>query len=482
MASFLPNLDGLQKILKSEMTFKEKLETAKMGKSRQLAEQYLPALMEAKNLKEAAKIQQAITAEAARYGLDDLTEKIKPMFDSKMKEFDQEEKIQKGQGKLESLYRTYGGSIMKDPTNPDRGLMLGKDYIESWVKNQGGINAIGAYTNADELESSIKANITTESTDAGLAQEGDQYIIQVKNSRKSQTGAPVVTNFTNYYYDKKSRRLWYDSNNNKKFDEGDTIGDSTNPEIEKQIAKIDQLENTKFNQQMDSARLAEQRRGNDLTAWSISEGIKNREAAKMGDYSSAKLMSYATVYSSLGKITDSVKTRTWNTEVKPISGKELSTWNKLMNWAKIKGDLNAFNALKMLAEKDQSKLDQTSDLSNSALVDAVPMLRGILSSILSSQILSSQREILGFTPEEMTGIRELYGNIANADKIKFAYINNKPLTEISFANKDKDNPNGYLPSNYIGLANQKDEKGNPIIYNNVEIKPKDQSETKKEWK
>lgn len=476
MAGFLPSVDKLQKLLESD--FDKQLELMKMGKSKQVAEKYMPLIANARNAEEASYYHQLALGEAGKFGLNTLAPMINESYGSKKDQISEREKIKKGQGKMESIYRTYAGSIMKDPFNPDQGLTTGKDYIESWVKNQGGIDAPEAYLNADELESSIKANITTETTEAGLAQEGSQYIIQVKNSRKSQTGSAVTTNFTNYYYDKASRRMWYDTNKNKKFDEGDTIGDSTNPEVEKQIAKIDQLENTKFNQNMDSARLSEQRRGNDLTAWSISESIKNREAAKLGDYSSAKLMSYATVYSSLGKVTDSAKQRKWEDEVKPISGKELSTWNKLMNWAKVKGDLNAFNALKMLSQKDQSKLDQTSDLSNSALVDAVPMLRGILSSVLSSQVNTFQKESLGFSAEEMIGIRELYGNIVNADKIKFAYINDKPLTEISFANKDKDTPNGYLPYNYIGLANQKDEQGNPIIFNNVETKPEDQTDTK----
>ena len=470
MAGFLPQVDKLQSLLKDEMSFKDKLEMAKMGKSRQLAEVYLPALSNAKNLKEATDIQQSLMTEAAKYGIDDIIPKLSPMYQAKKDLFSYEENVKKGQGQIESLYRTYAGSIMKDPSNPDRGLITGKDYIESWVKSQGGLTSPEVYLNAQELESSIKANITTESTEAGLVQEGDQFIVQMKNMRKSQTGAPVVTGFTNYYYDKASRRLWHDTNQNKKFDEGDTIGDTTDPEAQKQIAKIDQIEKLKFDQAMDSAKLAETRRGNDLQAWSISESIKNREAAKMGDYSSAKLMSYATVYSSLGKVTDSDKKRVWTDEVR--SGKELSTWNKLMNWAKVKGDLTAFNTLKMLAEKDQSKLDQTTDLSNSALIDAVPQLRNILASVLSSQINSSQKGMLEFTEEEMVGIRELYGNIVNADKIKFAVINNKPLTEISFVNDD------YLPSNYIGLANIKDEQGNPIIYNSETTPPENQETTK----
>ena len=466
MAGFLPSVDKLQKLLESD--FDKQLELMKMGKSKQVAEKYMPLIANARNAEEASYYHQLALGEAGKFGLNTLAPMINESYGSKKDQISEREKIKKGQGKMESIYRTYAGSIMKDPFNPDQGLTTGKDYIESWVKNQGGIDAPEAYLNADELESSIKANITTETTEAGLAQEGSQYIIQVKNSRKSQTGSAVTTNFTNYYYDKASRRMWYDTNKNKKFDEGDTIGDSTNPEVEKQIAKIDQLENTKFNQNMDSARLSEQRRGNDLTAWSISESIKNREAAKLGDYSSAKLMSYATVYNSLGNAGQEVKARVWG------DGKQRSdnTWHKLLNWAEAKGDKVAFNTLKMLAQKDQSKLDQTSDLSNSALVEAVPMLRGILSSILSTNQRGIKEEGLLLGTNDITAIQELYGNIVNADKIKFAYVNDKPLTEISFAN------DGYLPSNYIGLANQKDEQGNPIIFNNVETKPEDQTDTK----
>lgn len=466
MAGFLPSVDKLQKLLESD--FDKQLELMKMGKSKQVAEKYMPLIANARNAEEASYYHQLALGETGKFGLNTLAPMINESYGSKKDQISEREKIKKGQGKMESIYRTYAGSIMKDPFNPDQGLITGKDYIESWVKNQGGIDAPEAYLNVDELENSIKANITTETTEAGLAQEGSQYIIQVKNSRKSQTGSPVTTNFTNYYYDKGSRRLWYDTNKNKKFDEGDTIGDSTNPEVEKQIAKIDQLENTKFNQQMDSAKLAEQRRGNDLTAWSISESIKNREAAKLGDYSSAKLMSYATVYNSLGNAGQEVKARVWG------DGKQRSdnTWHKLLNWAEAKGDKVAFNTLKMLAQKDQSKLDQTSDLSNSALVEAVPMLRGILSSILSSNQRGIKEQGLLLGTNDIIAIQELYGNIVNADKIKFAYVNNKPLTEISFVN------DGYLPSNYIGLANQTDEQGNPIIFNSVETKAEDQTATK----
>lgn len=255
MASFLPNLDGLQKILKSEMTFKEKLETAKMGKSRQLAEQYLPALREAKTFEEAQAIQGAITAEAAKYGLDDLTSKINPMFDAKLKEFDKQEKVQKGQGKIGSLFQTYSGYKMKFPHDPTKLVDVGT-YINAWVKGQGGMDSIGAYTNADELESAIKANITTEVTEAGLMGDTSRPVITVRKSAKSSYGANVPESFAMYRWDDKNNILWDDLNKNDKYDEGEPLGDQQDSEVQKQIQTLKGIKKEEFNQWKDTQTVA----------------------------------------------------------------------------------------------------------------------------------------------------------------------------------------------------------------------------------
>ena len=247
MAGFLPNLDGLQKILKSDTTFKEKLEMAKMGKSRQIAEMYLPALLNAKTFNEARNIQGLVTTEAAKYGLDDLTAKINPIFDAKVDEFRETEKVVKGQGKIGSLFQTYSGYKMKNPSDPTK-LVNAGTYINAWVQGQGGLDSIAAYANADELENAIKANITTEVTEAGVMGDISRPIITVRKSAKSGYGANIPETFTMYRWDDKNNILWNDLNKNDKFDEGEPLGDQNDPDVQKQIGIIKGMKKDEFQQ------------------------------------------------------------------------------------------------------------------------------------------------------------------------------------------------------------------------------------------
>lgn len=247
MAGFLPNLDGLQKILKSDTTFKEKLEMAKMGKSRQIAEMYLPALLNAKTFNEARNIQGLVTTEAAKYGLDDLTAKINPIFDAKVDEFRETEKVVKGQGKIGSLFQTYSGYKMKNPSDPTK-LVNAGTYINAWVQGQGGLDSIAAYANADELENAIKANITTEVTEAGVMGDISRPIITVRKSAKSGYGANIPETFAMYRWDDKNNILWNDLNKNDKFDEGEPLGDQQDEAVQKQIGIIKGMKKDEFQQ------------------------------------------------------------------------------------------------------------------------------------------------------------------------------------------------------------------------------------------
>lgn len=206
MAGFLPNLDGLQKILKSDTTFKEKLEMAKMGKSRQLAEMYLPALMNAKSFEEAQQIQGMVTTEAAKYGLDDLTAKINPMFDTKVKEFDKQEKTQRAEGKYKSLITSYGNSEVYNHFKDQ--VTTGAQFVSDW-KDFVGSNAPLV---VEDLEEALKNNVIKSEDIATPVGTYDNGGIIIGSIKKSNSGKNFTVGKQLLRYDEKTNNLWFDAN------------------------------------------------------------------------------------------------------------------------------------------------------------------------------------------------------------------------------------------------------------------------------
>ena len=152
MAGFLPQVDKLQSLLKDEMSFKDKLEMAKMGKSRQLAEVYLPALSKAKSVEEAAQIQQSLISEAAKYGIEDILPKAKESFDTKKTQLDKRDKIRQGILSVQAVVDQYGDNTMYNPFKNSWTSV--KEFANEWIANRGGIENV--YDLSKEFSDIIK--------------------------------------------------------------------------------------------------------------------------------------------------------------------------------------------------------------------------------------------------------------------------------------------------------------------------------------
>jgi len=234
MASFLPNLDGLQKILKSDTTFKEKLEMAKMGKSRQLAEQYLPILSQAKNIDEATEIQQALITEAAKYELGDLASRVGNMYEAKKYQLSEKKENEKAKAKFNTLVGTYANvnifnQYRKQNTN---GIQFMNDWFE--YNQSKGIDPLGA---VDSLENALKLNLFETETETATI---DNNIILVRKAGKTKLGNEAKGNILAYKYDVKNNIIYDDKNNNNVADEGelasaDVLMDSKVQEQTKQL-------------------------------------------------------------------------------------------------------------------------------------------------------------------------------------------------------------------------------------------------------
>ena len=252
MAGFLPQVDKLQALLKDEMSFKNKLEMAKMGKSRQLAEVYLPALSKAKNVNEVTEIQQALITEAAKYGIDDILPKVNSVFEGKKYQLTEKDKEEKLKAKYNTLLGTYGHVNMY---NNYRGSnTTGIQFMNDWFEysSKQGIDPLSA---VDDLENSIKQNLFETSTEAAAV--GNDVIV-VRKRGKTKLGGDISSQSIAFKYDARSNLLYEDKNQNNKIDEGELAPESVmyEPEVQKQMQTLYNKEQKEIDNRIAEAGIA----------------------------------------------------------------------------------------------------------------------------------------------------------------------------------------------------------------------------------
>ena len=336
MAGFLPQVDKLQALLKDEMSFKDKLEMARMGKSRQLAENYLPMLANSQNLEEATQIQQAIIADAAKYGVKDLVPELSKMYDAKVNLFKERQEIQKAEGDIRSLFNTYAGYKMKNPLNPEGPTILVGDYINKWKEAQGP----SAYLNVNKLTYAIENNITEEKVEAGLTGTVQKPIIIVKSGNKGKYGGISDAEYKTYVYDTEGKIAFVDSNDNKKYDKGEELADMTDPNVVKQMEQADTNLNQYQAEQRANQELALRAEGLNLERIRTNLALKKDATLSLGEGNAFVVSSVANLQKNLNF------KAAFEENIKYTAKNGRTTQNSILNLLS-SGGQNAYLALKM---------------------------------------------------------------------------------------------------------------------------------------
>jgi len=433
MASFLPNLDGLQKILKSDTTFKEKLEMAKMGKSRQLAEQYLPALMQAKTLKEATLIQQAVTAEAAKYGLDDLTSKINPMYNSKKDTLEQEEKVQKGKYGLQGIIDQYGDNEMYNPF--ENKWTSVSQFATKWIKERGGIE--NAWMAKDELKDIVEGNLSETSYQSGGAGGTEQPTILTVVTKKTKKGNIEDKQSEIWNYDIKSGKLYFDKNKDNKISEDELASETvySRDDVQKAMSSLRGEKEKEFDNkiQLDaSARgwantniagaylgMAQEKH----EVWK--QNVKNKYVPNTGDVKEA----YTKAFS------QAVATK------KGTAIENDPLWKKL----------NAYYA------KDQNALNIINNFYNFGTANApnigseqLKSLSSSMKTLLDGAMKNSTFLYGTLTLSERTALKEMYGAYVVAENFELKQRLGRPITNNDFLITIEGEKQSYYPTVFEG--------------------------------
>lgn len=219
MAGFLPSIEGLQKLLQKD-DFKDKLEMAKMFKSQQVAQKYLPLLAEAKTSEEAAKIHQYGLAEAAQFGLNDLSPMLNSALSSKRDQLGDQEKKSKGLIGIQSTIDQYADNEMYNPFT--KSWTTVGEFSDQWIGTRG--QDPNVWMAKDEFKDIIESNLAETSYESGAAGGTKNPTIITVVTKKTKKGNIESKANEMWNYDLSSGKLFYDKNNDQKVSTDELAG------------------------------------------------------------------------------------------------------------------------------------------------------------------------------------------------------------------------------------------------------------------
>ncbi len=219
MAGFLPSIEGLQKLLQKD-DFKDKLEMAKMFKSQQVAQKYLPLLAEAKTSEEAAKIHQYGLAEAAQFGLNDLSPMLNSALSNKRDQLGDQEKKSKGLIGIQSTIDQYADNEMYNPFT--KSWTTVSEFSDQWIGTRG--QDPNVWMAKDEFKDIIESNLAETSYESGAAGGTKNPTIITVVTKKTKKGNIESKANEMWNYDLSSGKLFYDKNNDQKVSTDELAG------------------------------------------------------------------------------------------------------------------------------------------------------------------------------------------------------------------------------------------------------------------
>lgn len=409
MAGFLPQVDKLQALLKDEMSFKDKLEMAKMGKSRQLAEMYLPALSNAKSVEEAAQIQQSLISEAARYGIEDILPKAKESFDTKKTQLDKRDKMRQGILSVQAVVDQYGDNTMYNPFKNSWTSV--KEFANEWIANRGGIENV--YDLSKEFSDIITSNMMEEEFQAGTAGGTQSPTIVLKSKKKTAKGNISSESIQTFYYDLKEGKLKADLNQDGKItaEENASADVYAIDEVEKAMTSLRGEREKEFDNRM---QLDQSARGWAGIALGQSEDRRKEERHQ------AWKENVKNVYVPRAKDVDEGYTKAFTQTVALNKNEKL--WTKLNEY--YKNNPNALSVLK--------NLQSFGGMEGNIGSEQLKSLSSVAKFLFDGAIQNTDFFYGNLSATERDGLKQIYGAYTVADKIQQRHRLGQPLQQSDF--------------------------------------------------